>query len=38
MCLKTMFKTNGEVRTVPIFTPFNQLNIQTGNGSFTDVK
>ena len=38
MCLKAMFKTNGEVKTVPIFTPFNQLNIQTGNGALADVK
>lgn len=27
MCLKAMFKTGGEVRTVPIYVPFNQLNI-----------
>ncbi len=27
MCLKAMFKTNGEVKTVPIYTPFNHLNI-----------
>ena len=38
MCLKAMFKTNGEVKTVPIFTPLNQLNIQTGNGALADVK
>lgn len=38
MCLKAYFKTNGEVKGVPIYTPFNQLNIQTGNGYVEDVK
>ena len=38
MCLKSVFKSHGEVRTVPIYTPFNQLNIQTGNGYISDVK
>lgn len=38
MVLKTHFKTNGEVKGVAIYTPFNQLNIQTGNGYFEDVK
>jgi hypothetical protein len=27
MCLKAMFKTEGGVKTVPIYAPFNQLNI-----------
>ena len=36
MCLKAYFKTNGEVKGVPIYTPFNQLHIQTGNGYVED--
>lgn len=38
MLLKTHFKTQGEAITVPIFTPFNQLSIQTGNGYVEDLK
>jgi hypothetical protein len=38
MVLKAHFKTHGQVKTVPIFTPFNQLSIQTGNGYFEDLK
>ncbi len=38
MCLKAVFKTHGDVKTVPIFAPFNQLNIQTGKGTFADIK
>jgi cellulose synthase/poly-beta-1,6-N-acetylglucosamine synthase-like glycosyltransferase len=38
MCLKAHFKTNGELKTVPIYAPFNQLNIQTGNGYCEDIK
>lgn len=38
MCLKAYFKSNGKVKGVPIYTPFNQLNIQTGNGYVADVK
>jgi hypothetical protein len=36
--LKAHFKTNGQVKFVPIFTPFNQLNIQTGKGYIDDCK
>lgn len=38
MCIKAIFKTEGQVETVPIYTPFNQLNIQTGNGAIKDIK
>lgn len=38
MGLKAHFKTNGEAKGVPIFIPFNQLNIQTGNGYVADIK
>lgn len=35
--IKAFTKTRGEVRTVNIFTPFNQLNIRTGRGTFADL-
>ncbi len=38
MVLKAHFKTNGEVKGVAIYTPFNQLNVQTGKGYVEDVK
>lgn len=38
MFLKAHFKTQGEVIAVPIYTPFNQLSIQTGNGYLEDIK
>lgn len=38
MCLKAHFKTNGEVKLIPIFSPFNQLCIQTGEGYKADMK
>jgi len=38
MVIKSYFKSNGQLKMVPIFTPFNQLNIQTGKGSIEDVK
>jgi hypothetical protein len=38
MLIKTHFKTKGEVMTVPIYTAFNQLSIQTGNGYVEDLK
>lgn len=36
--LKTYWKTHGDMRTYPIYTPFNQVNIATGNGYWEDVK
>jgi len=36
--LKAHFKTNGETIAVPIYVPFNQLNIQTGRGYTEDLK
>lgn len=38
MCLKAHFKTNGEVKLIPIFAPFNQLCVQTGKGNIADMK
>lgn len=38
MTLKAMFKSNGKIKTIPIYTPFNQLNIETGNGMINDIK
>lgn len=35
--LKAFWKTNGDVRTVEIHAPFNQVNVQTGNGYWADV-
>lgn len=35
--LKAFWKTNGDVRTVSIHAPFNQVNVQTGNGYWADV-
>jgi hypothetical protein len=29
-CQKIYWKTNGEARTIPIYVPFNQVNIATG--------
>lgn len=36
-CQKVYWKTNGEMKTVPIYVPFNQVNISTGNGYVEDV-
>jgi hypothetical protein len=35
--IKAFWKTNGDVRTVDIHVPFNQVNVQTGNGYLADV-
>lgn len=35
--IKAFWKTNGDVRTVDIHVPFNQVNIQTGKGYWEDV-
>lgn len=35
---KAYWKTGGEIITVPIYAPFNQVNIATGNGYIEDVK
>lgn len=36
--LKIFWKGEGNVRTFPIFIPFNQLGIQTGEGTLSDLK
>jgi hypothetical protein len=33
-----MWKTQGEAITVPIYAPFNQLNLATGNGYCADLE
>ncbi len=38
ICLKAAWKTDGSVKTVPIFAPFNQISIQTGEGAIQDLK
>lgn len=35
--IKAFCKTRGKVRTISIFTPFNQVNIQTGKGYQADL-
>ncbi len=34
---KAHWKTSGKTRTVPIYVPANQMNIQTGNGYKADI-
>jgi len=34
---KAYWKTGGNITTLPIYVPFNQVNIATGNGYFEDV-
>ena len=36
--LKQVWKTNGRARSIPIFVPFNQLNLATGKGYCNDMK
>lgn len=36
--LKAYWKTHGEITTRPIYVPFNQVNISTGNGYWEDIK
>lgn len=36
--MKALWKTQGEVRSVPIYVPFNQVNIATGKGYFKDIE
>ena len=35
---KIFWKVNGPVYTVPIYTPFNQLSVETGKGYLQDIK
>jgi hypothetical protein len=35
--IKAFWKTEGEIKTVCVHTPFNQVNVQTGNGYYEDV-
>lgn len=35
--LKSIWKTNGRARSIPIFTPFNQVNLATGKGYCKDM-
>jgi hypothetical protein len=34
---KAFWKTKGELVSIPIYVPFNQVNVQTGNGYWSDV-
>jgi hypothetical protein len=34
MTQKAFWKTDGQAFNVPIYVPFNQVNVQTGNGYF----
>lgn len=36
--LKILWKSGGDVIGVPIYAPFNQVNLSTGNGYFEDIK
>lgn len=36
--IKAFWKTKGEIETYPIYTPFNQINIQTGKGYMPDIE
>lgn len=36
--MKALWKTQGEVQSVPIYVPFNQVNIATGKGYFKDIE
>ena len=36
--LKSYWKTQGDMKTCPIYTPFNQVNIETGKGYWEDIK
>ena len=38
MTLKIIRKTKGKVYTIPIYAPFNQLNIQAANGIIKNLK
>lgn len=38
MMLKLFWKTNGKMETVPMYVPFNQTNVQTGQGMIQDMK
>ncbi len=38
MTLKIIRKSKGNVRTIPIYAPFNQLNIQVGDSLFENLK
>ena len=34
---KAYWKTEGDIETIPIYAPFNQVNLSTGNGWVEDV-
>ncbi len=36
-CLKVYWKTNGYMKSIPIYAPFNQVNLSTGEGYFEDI-
>jgi hypothetical protein len=38
MTEKAFWKTAGNVEAIPIYAPFNQVCIQTGNGAWADIK
>ena len=35
---KAYWKTDGNIKTVPIYAPFNQANLSTGKGHWQDIK
>jgi hypothetical protein len=35
---KVCWKTQGQAETVPIYVPFNQLNLETGQGYLADIQ
>lgn len=35
---KAFWKTNGQAFNVPIYIPFNNVNVQTGKGYFQDIE
>jgi hypothetical protein len=38
MVFKAQFKTDYSIKPTPIYVPFNQVNISTGNGYWADCK
>ena len=38
MVMKAQFKTKHNIKPTPIYVPFNQVNISTGNGYCADIK
>ncbi len=36
--LKASWKTAGETISIPIYVPFNQVNLETGKGYFNNIE